>query len=835
MSNGPFRLFISYSHKNEAVKDRLLINLAPLKGRGLIETWDDREIPGGADWREEIEAAMAKADAGLFLLDEYFLASPFCMDTEVASFLLRQQQDGALPLFLVTGHCNWKYLNFIAKTQLIPRDGKPITDFKPRAKAYTHLTDEIVFALSKHSPKLRPVVPPSLPGSGQAEIPAAKGLDLQSVLEKLPGQTTHLFGREKELQQLTGWQTRKGVFLWVADGGMGKSALTRWWLANQHWPADTRFLGHSFYSQGSHNQATSARGFLSEALQRLGVTFAADTPDDELGRLLAEAAAARPTVLLLDGMEPLQQTAPNDPPNHGSLKDRGLAALLEALAQSPGQAVCLASSRLPLPDIGIRHAPAFHEQPLNNLRPDGALALLQQRGIQGGDEELRAMAADLGHHPLSLVLAAEFCHSFLGDSAAEFQKLDWPADASIRHAAGIMRLFDQQLADERQALDRELIRILGLFDRPAPWGALLALKAADPPIPGLTEQLKRSPPEAIAEALARLRQWGLLQAELERSYPDGQGPELDAHPLVREHFGTELERDDPTAWRAAHRLLFDWFQSLPEKEQPDTLVELEPLYRAIGHGCKAGAYRTAREKVYRDRILRGNQGYSAFQLGAYSSDLATLAGFFDPSAPGDWTRLRAMDDGDGAALPDEALGETERSWLLAMAAFCLMSLGRLEEALGPRGLHRQMSKDAKDWNEFCIASEGLMDLQTPLGRWAEAEAVAREALAAAPRIEQTEKRWQRTMEAQAYLGRILHGRGRLAQARTAFEQAEAVQAENRPHEPKLYSLAGFGYAQLLLEQAWDPTQRRAVLKRGRYALEIHNKYPHHGLSRAFSH
>ncbi len=103
------------------------------------------------------------------------------------------------------------------------------------------------------------------------------------------------------------------------------------------------------------------------------MAFEANTPDDELGRLLGKEATKQPTVLLLDCMEPLQQTAPGGPQNHGNVKDRGLAALLESLAHSPGLAVCLASSRLPVPDIGIRHAPAFHEQALGSLRPDGAL------------------------------------------------------------------------------------------------------------------------------------------------------------------------------------------------------------------------------------------------------------------------------------------------------------------------------------------------------------------------------------------------------------------------------------------------------------------------------
>jgi len=38
MSKRPYNLFISYSHQNEAVKDRLKIHLDPLIAAGLIGT-----------------------------------------------------------------------------------------------------------------------------------------------------------------------------------------------------------------------------------------------------------------------------------------------------------------------------------------------------------------------------------------------------------------------------------------------------------------------------------------------------------------------------------------------------------------------------------------------------------------------------------------------------------------------------------------------------------------------------------------------------------------------------------------------------------------------------
>ena len=57
-------VFISYSHKDEEWKDRLLPppHLKMLEQAGLgIVVWDDPTIDGGAEWFNEIMHAMARA------------------------------------------------------------------------------------------------------------------------------------------------------------------------------------------------------------------------------------------------------------------------------------------------------------------------------------------------------------------------------------------------------------------------------------------------------------------------------------------------------------------------------------------------------------------------------------------------------------------------------------------------------------------------------------------------------------------------------------------------------------------------------------------------------
>ncbi len=809
--SSPFRLFISYARENEACKDRLKINLSPLQRNGWVYMWDDREISAGADWREEIEAAMVEADVAIFLLEEYFLASNFCMDVEVATFLKRHRDEGTLILFILTNHCMWDEFDFIRKFQLLPRNAIPILDPErtSHALAYTEIAKEIKNTLAQYSPKPR-VAKTLLMQEGKC----TEANDLVALLAKLPGATTHLFGRENELAQINSWKDHKGVFLWVADGGTGKSALVRWWLVHQEWPAGTRFLGHSFYSQGSHNQATSSRSFLLDALKQLNVQHEINAADDELGRLLAETIAQTSTVLVLDGIEPLQQISEDEKLN-GMVKDRGLAALLEGLAKTPGQALCLASSRLPISDAAIAKAAYFHEEKLDILPPVDARELLHQRGVHGKDNELYNMAERCGYHPLALVLAAEFCHTFLQDQAAEFLQREWQPKSNEKHAATVMAWFDSALAEEHQALDRELVRILGLFDRPAPWGALMALKEAVP-IAGLTVALHEAEETVIFESLARLCQWGLLSADLAH-----REPELDAHPLVREHFGSLLEQEQAEAWSNAHNVLLEWFCKQPEKRFPDTLEEMELLCRAIWHGCRAKRYLTA-ATILQLRIMR-TTGYAQFQLGGSSLILSAISGFF----PNGWMQPPVASN---AGLADEALGEEIRAWLVGVVAQNLEFLGYLEESLEPYRANQQYYSELKNWVNFSHSCFNLVETLTPLGQWREAKKICYEALEASKQIKDKVLRQESISYACSSVGLVLHARGNLANAIAMHSQSEAIQKtlhnQHKLAPPQLQGTQNYAYCQLLLEMADRRKRISEVLERGRASLKFDKRVNH---------
>jgi hypothetical protein len=256
---------------------------------------------------------------------------------------------------------------------------------------------------------------------------------------------------------------------------------------------------------------------------------------------------------------------------------------------------------------------------------------------------------------------------------------------------------------------------------------------------------------------------------------------LDAHPLLREYFGQRLRDAQPEAWRAAHRRLYEHLCATTEDKPDATLEDLQPLYQAVFHGCHAGLQQEAREKVYRDRIVRGKEFYSTRKLGAFGSDLGAVACFFETP----WSRV----------LP--ALTEADQSWLLSVAAFNLRALGRLTEALEPMRVSGKMDVTVEQWKGAAISYGNLSELELTLGEVAGAVGDAEQSVIYADRSGDA---FQRMSQRGIHAG-ALHQAGRRDEAESRFREAELMQAERQPAYPLLYSIGSFLYRDLLLSAA----------------------------------
>src|SRR4029077_16737475 len=103
---------------------------------------------------------------------------------------------------------------------------------------------------------------------------------------------------------------------------------------------------------------------------------------------------------------------------------------------------------------------------------------------------------------------------------------------------------------------------------------------------------------------------------------------LDAHPLVREYFGTQLQDWRTDAWKECNRRLYHYYRTAAP-QLPNSFREMEPLFSAVICGCNAGLYHEVLNEVYIPRIQRGNTSFAAKVLGAREPLLSALVHFFE--------------------------------------------------------------------------------------------------------------------------------------------------------------------------------------------------------------
>ena len=119
-------VFLSYSHKDEIWKDRLNTHLGVLEAQGLLDVWDDRRVDAGADWRENVEAVIARASLAVLLISADFLTSAFILSKEVPELLARRAQEGLTVIPVIIRSCAWQEIEWLREIQARPLDGQPL-------------------------------------------------------------------------------------------------------------------------------------------------------------------------------------------------------------------------------------------------------------------------------------------------------------------------------------------------------------------------------------------------------------------------------------------------------------------------------------------------------------------------------------------------------------------------------------------------------------------------------------------------------------------------------------------------------------------------------------
>jgi serine/threonine protein kinase len=442
-------------------------------------------------------------------------------------------------------------------------------------------------------------------------------------LARLPVTGRNVFGREEDIAFLNAaWANQNvNIITIVAWAGIGKSTLVNHWLrgmAAEGYRSAQLVFGWSFYRQGTSGGASSADEFLDVALSWFGDPDPRMGTAWEKGERLAKLVGHRRTLLILDGLEPLQ----NPPgPQEGRLRDPSLQALLRELAAF-SMGLCVITTRMPVADLSDHEGASVLRRELEQLSSEAGARLLRTLGVKGHEAEVRSASDEFHGHCLALTLLGSYlADAYNGDIRCR-EEVSARLVHDVRqgvHARKVMESYESWFGEGPEL---SVLRMLGLFDRPANERAVEALLKA-PAIPSLTESLIDLSRPELRTVLARLRRARLLTGE------DPHNPgQLDAHPLVREYFGERLRNRQADAWKECNRRLYHHYRTLAP-QLPNSFSEMEPLFSAVSCACNAGLFREVLHEVYIPRIQRGNAYFVANVLGARGALLTALIHFFE--------------------------------------------------------------------------------------------------------------------------------------------------------------------------------------------------------------
>lgn len=128
-------VFISYSHRDEKLRDELSKHLSLLKRQGTISEWHDRRIQAGEKWAGAIDERLNAAQVILLLVSADFLASDYCHEIEMKRALERHGNGEAIVVPVILRPCDWEEALF-GPLQALPKNAKAVTQWRNQDDAF---------------------------------------------------------------------------------------------------------------------------------------------------------------------------------------------------------------------------------------------------------------------------------------------------------------------------------------------------------------------------------------------------------------------------------------------------------------------------------------------------------------------------------------------------------------------------------------------------------------------------------------------------------------------------------------------------------------------------
>ncbi len=144
----PVKVFYSYAHEDETLRNELGKHLTSLRHYGVCEDWYDGCIEAGEEWDEEIKSKLGTADFILLLISADFLNSDYVRSVELEEAMQKHQEGQAKVVPIMLRECNCGREVF-SKLQMLPKEGKAVVLWENQDTAWTDVVNRLETAFEK--------------------------------------------------------------------------------------------------------------------------------------------------------------------------------------------------------------------------------------------------------------------------------------------------------------------------------------------------------------------------------------------------------------------------------------------------------------------------------------------------------------------------------------------------------------------------------------------------------------------------------------------------------------------------------------------------------------
>jgi hypothetical protein len=606
-----------------------------------------------------------------------------------------------------------------------------------------------------------------------AQRAAARGeIRIVHALQPAP----HFHGREALVEELTDWvadlASPDRVWSLVAAGGTGKTAVAERVVRDMN-PGEANVLVWSFYEK------PDADAFLRECNQ-LFLGEDEGPAGGRLERLQRGLRDGRPHLIVLDGLERVQEEA-GAGRVRGELSDHTLKLLLRALVAGLGRARALVTSRFPLVDLQDWINRGYRDTRLDDLSPNAAVAVLLDSGVTGDESELRAAAAQVGNHALSVAVIGSYLRSYADGRIEAVNEFDLDAvtgaDPKAAKLARVLAFYAERLPLE----ERELLARVSVFPRGVSLGLLGTLVDAGGEVAGLLVDAK----PRLLGLLGSLKERGLVF-----QYSASQSVTWTAHPFLRESFRTLLDCPAEQVFEVVAGALGAGLEAQPatKPSDPAVLDQYEQLVEAMRL--------SGREQEAFDIFWYGMGGdeHLGWTLGEFQRGYRILVAFSPTGRPEDLAMKLLL---------------SERAVLASALAFYASKLGRLKEASELRIVDNEWKRSLGAREEMETGLRNSLHAACARGCLAEAQQFAEDAKREAD-ILGDPTREKKSRASHAYIAHLLgdvHAAQEGFAAATTLEGGPLTSVGAAWHSRHLLDLGDLSAARTLCDNALETAQK----------------------------